>query len=217
MVAQKMEETKNRIILSTAYLPNIQYFTKLLNGKIILEQHENYIKQTYRNRCEILTANGVMPITIPVKRSSGSKIKIKDVRIDHTDNWQRIHWKAITAAYNSSPFFEYYIDDFLPFFEKKEEFLFDFNYKLLQTLIELTGIKTDIILSYNFIPVETHIHDFRACITPKKQPEDIYFKPKPYYQVFSNKIDFMPNLSIIDLLFNEGNNTYSILRESLIL
>jgi hypothetical protein len=208
-----METKKNhRIILSTAYLPNVQYFSKLLQGKIIIEQHENYLKQTYRNRCEILTANGIMSLTIPVKRC-GTKIKIRDTEIDYTDNWQRLHWRTINTAYRSSPFFMYYTDDFLPFYEMKEKFLFDFNCKMLDKLIELIGLKTEITLSDSYLHNCSSM-DYRSMITPKNRPEDPEFSPASYCQVFSAKFGFQPNLSILDLLCNEGNNSYSIIKSS---
>ncbi|MDR0726291.1 MAG: WbqC family protein [Prevotellaceae bacterium] len=210
-----METKKNcQIILSTAYLPNVQYFSKLLCEDIIIEQHENYPKQTFRNRCEILSANGIISLTIPIKHSA-NKIKIRDVEIDYTDNWQRLHWRTINTAYRSSPFFVYYADDFLPFYEKKEKFLFDFNCKMLDKLIELIGIKTQITLSSNYLHNEgTGTIDCRNTITPKNKPEDPEFFPSPYYQVFSGKFGFQPNLSILDLLCNEGNNSYSIIENS---
>jgi hypothetical protein len=208
-----METEKNRkIILSTAYLPNVQYFSKLLCGDIVVEQHENYLKQTFRNRCEILTANGIMSLTIPIKHSA-AKIKIREVEIDYTDNWQRLHWRTINTAYRSSPFFVYYADDFLPFYEKKEKFLFDFNCKMLDKLIELAGLKTKITLSHSYLHEYGDI-DCRNLIVPKNKPEDPKFSPVPYYQVFSGKFGFQPNLSILDLLCNEGNNSYSIIENS---
>ncbi|MDR0384938.1 MAG: WbqC family protein [Prevotellaceae bacterium] len=208
-----METKENRgITVSTAYLPNVQYFSKLLHGNVVIEQHENYLKQTYRNRCEILTANGVIPLTIPIRRDR-TKIKIRDVRIDYSNDWQRLHWKTINTAYRSSPFFMYYTNDLLPFYRTKEEFLFDFNCKMLDKLIELTGVKTNISFS------ECYSHncerDYRSLITPKNKPCDPEFSPVPYYQVFGIKFGFQPNLSILDLLCNEGNNSYSIIRDSI--
>ncbi|MDR1886644.1 MAG: WbqC family protein [Prevotellaceae bacterium] len=193
-------------------MPNLQYFSKLLQGEVIIEQYENYVKQTFRNRCEILTANGIIPLTVPVKRNA-SKIKIRDVKIDYTDDWQKIHWRTINTAYRSSPFFVYYVNDFLPFFEKREEFLFDFNCKMLDTLTELTGLKTEISLSSGYL--HDYDADCRSLITPKKnKSDDPDFSPVPYYQVFGNKFGFQPNLSILDLLCNEGNNSYSVIKQS---
>jgi hypothetical protein len=151
-----------------------------------------------------------MSLTVPVKHSA-ARIKIRDVEIDYTGNWQRLHWQTINTAYRSSPFFVYYADDFLPFYEKKEKFLFDLNCKMLDKLIELVGLKTEITFSDNYLREGDNI-DCRNLITPKNKPEDLEFYPAPYYQVFSRKFGFQPNLSILDLLCNEGNNSYSIIK-----
>jgi hypothetical protein len=209
-----MEKKKNNgIALSTAYLPNLQYFSKFLHGRVTLEQHENYHKQTFRNRCEILSANGIMPLTIPVEHSA-PKIPVRDVRIDYSTNWQKIHWKTLIAAYRSSAFFEYYIDDFIPFYEKHEIFLFDFNIKLIYKLLELTGLKAETVLSDSYI--DEYELDYRTSISPKKKQPDSSFVPTPYYQVFEKKFGFCSNLSVIDLLCNEGNNSCDILKRSII-
>jgi hypothetical protein len=209
-----METTKNhRIILSTAYLPNVQYFSKLLHGNIVIEQHENYLKQTFRNRCEILAANGIMSLTVPVKHIA-PKIPVRDVEIDYSCNWQRLHWRTIHSAYRSSPFFVYYVDDFLPFYENKEKFLFDLNCKMLDRLIELVGLKTKITLSDSYLHDESDVTDYRSLITPKNKPDDPEFSPVSYCQVFNAKFGFQPNLSILDLLCNEGNNSYTVIKNS---
>jgi hypothetical protein len=214
VVAPAMETQKNhKVILSTAYLPNVQYFSKLLHGDVIIEQHENYLKQTFRNRCEILTANGTMPLTVPVKRRA-AKIAIRDAEIDYVDDWQRLHWRTINTAYRSSPFFVYYVDDFLPFYERKEKFLFDFNCKMLDKLIELAGLKTEITLSGSYLHGDGNMADYRSLIVPKNKPDDPGFSPVPYYQVFNAKFGFQPNLSILDLLCNEGNNSYTVIKNS---
>ncbi|MDR2027557.1 MAG: WbqC family protein [Prevotellaceae bacterium] len=207
-----METQKNHnVILSTAYLPNVQYFSKLLLGEVVIEQHENYPKQTYRNRCEILTANGTVSLTVPVKHS-GTKIKIRDVRIDYSGDWQRLHWKTINTAYRSSPFFVYYADDLMPFYSNREKFLFDYNCKMLDKLIGLTGLKTEIIFSDSYL--QNCDMDYRNSITPRNRPQDARFSPVPYCQVFSNKFGFRSNLSILDLLCNEGNNSYAVIKDS---
>ena len=206
------------VYLSIAYLPPINYFTKLLAAnKVYIEQHENYLKQSYRTRCDIYAANGAMQLNIPIERVKGNKMPIKEVKIDYSQNWQHIHWQSIISAYQSSAFFEYYIDDLLPFYTKKELFLFDFNIKLLDKMLELTGIKADIYFTEEYLHKPDYTeYDYRLSISPKPrlQQPDPYFKTIKYYQVFGNKHSFMPNLSIIDLLCNEGNNTVSILQES---
>ncbi|MDR1055350.1 MAG: WbqC family protein [Prevotellaceae bacterium] len=207
------------VYLSAAYLPNIQYFTKLLAArKVYIEQHENYVKQSYRTRCDIYSANGVMQLNIPVERQRGEKIPIKDVRIDYKRNWQHVHWQSIVSAYRSSPFFEYYTGDLQPFYKREETFLFDFNVKLMEKMLELAGIKANISFTGEYIRQPAYPEfDYRLSISPKPrlQRTDSYFKMVDYYQIFRGKYGFMSNLSILDLLCNEGNNTVSILRDSL--
>ena len=132
-------------ILSTAYWPPVQYFAHIAAaGTVLLEQHENYQKQSYRNRCMIYAANGPTPLIIPVVKLPGGKMPVRDVRIDYATPWQRVHWKAIVSAYRSSAFFAYYEDDLRPFYEKEERFLFDFNEKILRLALELAGLNTTI-------------------------------------------------------------------------
>src|SRR5690554_6691552 len=100
--------------LTSAYLAPIQYYSKLANFPVVLEVNDNYLKQTYRNRCNILTTNGIKTISIPIEKSGKLKTSMKEVKISYTENWQKLHWKTITSAYNSSPFFEYYLDDLAP-------------------------------------------------------------------------------------------------------
>lgn len=204
----KMQNDK--FILSTAYLAPIEYYVVLANSeRILLEQHEYYQKQSYRNRCRIATANGIMDLSIPV--DSAGKTPIRDLRISDHNNWQTHHWRSIETAYNSSPFFEYYADDFRPFFEKKWLFLWDFNLALFNKTLELLDIETKIELTEQYKP-ETcdNFLDLRAAIHPKKE---ISLLLKPYYQVFETKFGFMPNMSIIDLLFNMANEAQLILKE----
>lgn len=197
-------------LISTAYFPPIQYFHEIANSDVILlERHENYIKQSYRNRCKILSANGVQTLSIPIKKKSGQKTKILDTRIDYSENWQSVHFKAIATAYQKSPFYEFYIDAFMKFFKNKYKFLFDFNRQIIETLI--SEIELDKKINFtdkyeNLCPDKT---DLRNIIHPKSKKND--FSCKKYQQVFNNKFNFVDNLSIIDLLFNEGTNTYSFL------
>jgi hypothetical protein len=201
---------RDNFLLSTAYLAPIEYYVVLANSeRILLEQHEYYQKQSYRNRCRIATANGIMDLSIPV--DSAGKTPIRDLRISDHNNWQTHHWRSIETAYNSSPFFEYYADDFRPFFEKKWLFLWDFNLALFNKTLELLDIETKIELTEQYKP-ETcdNFLDLRAAIHPKKE---ISLLLKPYYQVFETKFGFMPNMSIIDLLFNMANEAQLILKK----
>ncbi|MCL2098616.1 MAG: WbqC family protein [Bacteroidales bacterium] len=203
-------------LLPTAYWPPVQYYTKIVGQQAIyLEQHEHYQKQTYRNRCVIYAANGPTALVIPIIRMQGRKMPIRDVRIDYSTPWQRVHWKAIVSAYRSSAFFEYYEDDFRSFYEREETFLFDLNEKILHLTLELTGLHTKVGYTAEFIPSDGDMPDWRTLISPKVDfTADTKFKPQSYYQVFAPKHGFAANLSILDLLCNEGNNSLSVLQAS---
>ena len=201
-------------LLSSAYFAPIQWYQKLNRYDVcLIEQHDHFVKQTYRNRCVIATANGVQTLSIPVEKFDDVKCEMKDVRISDHDNWRHQHWDALLSAYGESPFFEYYQDDIRPFYEKKWKFLFDFNMEITHTLCELLDIQSDIRPTEEFLPMdktgETVLPyaDFREVIRPKRPLADADFVPKPYYQVYEQKIGFQPNLSILDLLFNMGNES----------
>ncbi len=205
-------------LLSTAYLAPVQYYTKFLVYKqIFIEAEENYQKQSYRNRCNILSANGILPLTIPVSKDM-PKVKTRDIRIDNALEWQKNHWTSIESAYSSSPFFEFYMDEFSVFYTKKFRFLLEFNLKLQDYILDQLEIKPNIFLTKKFIENGTPDYDdYRDSIHPKKrqQRKDKTFKPEFYYQVFQEKYGFISNLSIIDLLFNEGPNAENILKKSI--
>ncbi|HOP05314.1 MAG TPA: WbqC family protein [Tenuifilaceae bacterium] len=200
------------VILSTAYLPPVQYFSKMLKYKTIhIEKFETYSRQTYRNRCEIYTANGKLPLVIPVVRPNGNRTKTTDVRIDYSVKWQREHWRALESAYKNSAYYEFIVDEFAPFYQQQNiELLHEFNERLLHTVLEILGLPIDIQPTDKFIkeyPADTA--DFRYTIHPKLQhaSEDEEFNPKPYFQVFSDRGGFIPNLSIFDLLCNCGKES----------
>lgn len=195
-------------------MPSIRYFSKMLHGSVLLDGHEHYVKQTYRNRCEILSANGVMTLTVPVVHC-GAKTDIRDVRIDYSRSWQSVHRRAIAAAYGSSPFFEYYADYLAPFFNRKETFLFDLNLRLIELFLELVGMKVEIRFSDEYVR-DYGDEDFRSLIRPKSPPPDRGFACAPYRQVFDGRFGFRPDLSILDLLCNEGNNSFSVIEQCII-
>ena len=189
--------------MSTAYLAPVQYYSKLTAFEIIfLESSENYPKQTYRNRCHIASANGMQVLTVPVEKPTKLKTLTRDIRISNHGNWRHIHWNALISAYNLSPFFKYYADDFRPFYEKKIDFLVDFNEALQTMICGLLDIHTTIIHTSIYTPFVEN--DFRSAISPQHPLPDIHFTPHPYYQVFHEKYSFIFNLSIVDLLFNMG-------------
>lgn len=207
------------ILLSTAYFAPIQYFSKLASfPEIYIEQYENFSKQTYRNRTIILGANGPISLIVPVVKGREQKIKIKDLQIAYDEDWQRNHWRTIFSAYNSSPFFEYYADEIKSFFQKKYDFLFDFNLKITEKLIEILDLNTEIKLTGDFENIPESCLNFRERISPKthRTIEDQSFQPQQYTQVFSEKFGFVPGLSVLDLLFNEGPAAHSVLTDSFV-
>jgi hypothetical protein len=201
------------VLLPTAYLPPIQWFVYLFaTKKVFIEQYETYPKQTYRNRCEIATANGRLALTIPVIKVNGNHTKTKDIEISDHQNWQVLHWRALTAAYANSPYFMYYQDEFEPLFVHKFQNLMDFNFALLENVMKLISIEKEVELTntYEFNP--PGVLDLRGEISPK-----ITFDKFPlpeYYQVFKEKNRFIPGLSIIDLLFNMGPESAGLLKST---
>lgn len=189
------------VLLSSAYLGPVSYYRAVASADhVCVEQYDHYHKQTYRNRCKILTGNGVMDLSVPVV-NAGGKMCVKDLRVAYVENWQQVHWRAIASAYNSSPFFEYYRDDFEPFFTRKTEFLIDLNMDLMRVVMDLIGLKTEVSLSDDYLEGTSSIHDLREAFSPKSPTSSPL---KPYYQVFDQKFGFVPDMSVLDLLFNMG-------------
>lgn len=205
--------------LSSAYLAPIAYYATILHhNDVLIEQHENYVKQSYRNRCIILSANGSLVLSIPIESNGGKKCPIRDIRIAEHGNWRHLHWNAIVSAYNSTPFFEYYENDFRPFYEKKYKYLFDFNEGLRHLILDLLGIENRINYTTEYTTiVGSDSIDFRETISPKKdwKVQLPNFSAIPYYQVFQDRFGFTENLSIIDLLFNMGNESLLVLDKSI--
>ncbi len=275
-------------LLTSCYLPPVEWFTKLYGyERVWVEQYDNYEKQTYRNRCIIDSPNGPLPLFLPVEKTTEGKCLMKDIRISDHNHWRTIHWHALESSYLTSPFFEYYQDDFRPFYERKWSFLIDFNEALVEKCCELIDLQPNIqrTPSYqvdsqrpdvgilgeangqcsmfngqwsmdngqwsmvkNAIAQEQsqaclgsaeHEHfrrsqwsmdngqwsmvngqcsmDFRPSIHPKHDySADKEFVATPYYQVFLHKHGFLPNLSIVDLIFNMGPESLLVLRDSFV-
>ena len=214
-------------LLSTAYFPPIEYFAAMANSRRVeIESGEMYQKQSYRTRCHINGANGLLVLTVPVLRSaikdegSSHKIPTANLKIDYSKPWILQHKRAFEAAYMSSPFFEYYMDEIYEILDSGEESLLKMNTALTVKIAQLIGIETPVSLSDgNFIIPGSeelkarNIADFRDSIHPKKEPvllKELELE-KPYWQVFTNKQGFVPNLTILDLLCNEGPNAISYL------
>lgn len=207
------------MLLSSAYLPPVWYFSKLVScdgREVRIEQYDHYLKQTYRNRCNIVGSLGVQSLTIPVEKGDDAKTLMRDVRVSEHGNWRHLHWNALSSAYSGTPFFLYFEDDFRKFYEHPVRFLFDFNLQLTELLCRLAGIQPLLKPTDSFQPVGTPEEgDFREVIHPKRDYNlDASFRPVPYYQVFGKKHGFVPNLSMVDLLFNMGPESILVLHES---
>ena len=194
-----------KALLSTTYFGPVQWYQKLYRHKEVqIEQWESFLKQTYRNRCLIATTQGIQALTVPVER--GTSQQIRDIRISDHGNWRHLHWNALMSAYGESPFFEYYQDDIRLFFEGRWVYLFDFNEAIREKMCELLDIQPKVTFSSTYhYPADISLtSDYREAINPKHPQPDPDFEPKPYYQVYQQKHGFLPNLSILDLLFNMG-------------
>ena len=235
-------------LLSTTYFGPVQWYQKLNRHRCIIEQHDNFVKQTYRNRCVIASANGPQTLTVPIERYDGMKCAMRDIRISDHGNWRHLHWQALVSAYGETPFFEYYADDIRPFFEEHRwKYLLDFNLDITHTLCSLLDVHPDLTLSDHYIDADETICgggglngaveslggtaesfeeavkgldgaaeslgsssacslfvDYRDAIRPKHPLPDAEFEARPYYQVRAQRHGFLPNLSVLDLLFNEG-------------
>lgn len=204
------------VCLSTAYFGPVQYFSHLVNSeKVFIEVHENYQRQSWRNRCMILGANEVISLNVPVVDGHSPGHPIRDTRISYHTPWQKTHQKSVESAYMHSPYYEYYIDDILPVWNKKHEFLLDLNLLILDKLYQALSIETGWEKTQEYLPEQPcGTIDLRNSIHPKSKTGDPLFQPLPYYQVFSDRFGFVPNLSILDLLFCAGPAAMDNLRGS---
>jgi hypothetical protein len=210
------EQEKSKVLIDLQYLPCTRFFSTLLQfDEIVLESHEHYVKQSYRNRCYILGANKVEMLIVPVI-AGNKKILVKDIQIDYQQKWHEIHWRTIKAAYGKSPFFEFFGDAFQQTLQKKPQFLWDLNYELLTICLKLLQINKTISLTENYEKEpKSSVFNARGLINPKKDHESsIIYQPVAYQQNFGN--EFVPNLSMIDLLFCRGNQSLGILKKSFI-
>jgi hypothetical protein len=199
------------VLMELHYLPCLEYFTSLLNAElVILEYQENYPKQTMRNRCYVKTANKTDLLTVPVLK--GAELA-RDVRIDYGQEWRKRHWGCFQSAYGKSPFFEYYAPELKSVYNKQPTFLFDLNFDLLTVCLRFLGLRKNIAanMAYSAVMSEAQ-EDKRSKISGLTDSEGLFYKSVPYYQTFGN--DFVSNLSIVDLLFNQGPESRKILIQS---
>src|SRR5436190_6963021 len=205
------------VVTSSCYFPPIVFFNEFARAKnILVDAHEYFVKQTLRNRTYICSANGKVPLIIPVKHTGGKLTAVKDIMISYDTNWQKNHWRSIASAYRNSAWFEFMEDDLAPFFFTKEKFLCDLNEKILHSLLQLCDRNAIITHTPNYIETYTGLtNDIRHLSDVKRFNEYYAVKKFPVYQqVFSQKLGFTGGLSILDLLFNEGKRVSEYLSAS---
>ena len=200
----------NTALLYLTYLPNINWLRAFTSyDEIVVEREENFIKSTPRNRCEIAGANGRQTLSIPIIGGRDHHQLYKDVRISYQNDWQRSHWPSIRSAYGSAPYFEHYADKFLPLYERQFDLLFEYNTEFLNAILPLLRIDKKIKFTTSYEGQVADMVDLRKDGIPVRNDNDsigndIAINTKRYYQVFEQRNGFIPNLSIIDLLMNEG-------------
>ena len=202
-------------ILPTACFPNAAYLFYIENSeKIFIELHETYPKQTWRNRYSIMTSNGVLDLSIPVKKPEGNNTKTKDIIIDHTQKWQHNHWRAIESGYKKSPFYFYYEELIAQFFRSKHaETLVEWNSSILSSITEEFGLNKNFSFTDSFRHSHNDANDMRYKISPKAKENEEYLIFSGYTQVFMEKHPFVQNLSVIDLIFNIGPDIKMYIRK----
>jgi WbqC-like protein family len=203
-----------KILLSTAYLPPAEYFSLISNAEeVLIEKEENYHKQSYRNRCYILSVHGPQLLSVPVYSGSQHKTPLKDIRIDYSKRWQQVHLGAMNAAYSSSPYFQFYFESFEKIISGRTDFLLDLNMKLTDLVLGMLKIEKEINYTSEFQPIAVLENDFRYMISPKIASG---FRTGRYLQVFGNGTGFDNRLSIIDLIFNLGPDAPYYLKQDFV-
>ncbi|MGY8918921.1 MAG: WbqC family protein [Flavobacteriales bacterium] len=197
------------ILVHPNYFPNIHQFTKIIKASnILFEVSDNYQKQTFRNRTYIYGANGKLGLFIPVIHTHNNRELFRDIKISYDSDWMALHLKSLQSAYRSSPYFEYFEDDFIALYSKKEKFLVDFNIKCLQLILECLDININHSFTKKYTKNSLDTIDLRDFSIARKENN---IELKKYIQVFGSKHGFISNLSILDLLFNEGNNSLNLI------
>lgn len=203
------------IMTEVQYLPPIEYFSKVMKfPKIMIERYEHFVKSSYRNRCYLAGPNGALRLTVPLKKGKNQHTVIKDVQIAYDFHWQKIHWQSLCSVYRTSPYFEYYEDRFAPFYKKQTKYLFDFNWELMQMIFKILELEKEIKFTDKYEKdYPQDVLDFRSCIHPKSEKaiKDNGFNSPIYNQVFQDKVGFLSNMSIVDLIFCEGTSASEIL------
>ena len=187
------------VILPSAYLPSVEYIARLLREECVIDLGENYVKRSQRNRGQILSANGVMSLTVNVENANRPRQPMRDVKIDYSKRWQHQHWVSILSAYKSSPYFDHYASELEPFYRREWRYLVDYNMEYTATLLRLLGAGRELPTSESYVVASEADLDLRP-----KNSEGSVFATQPYFQVFSDRMPFAENLSALDLLLCEG-------------
>jgi len=203
------------ILIHPTYFPSVAHYVQFAKAEhIVFEMEDNFQKQTYRNRTYIYGANGKLMFNVPVRHTKAVKNqKYKEIKIANETPWQRLHWKSLESAYRTSPYFEYYEDELRSLFEKRYTFLMDLNLDTIQCVNECLQLEVETSKTIEYHSIVTDIQDCRKMAVVKKEPD---YGFKKYIQVFDDKYGFIPNLSILDLLFNEGTNAITYLEQQTI-
>jgi hypothetical protein len=199
-----------KILISTAYLPSIDYMRVISHAdEVLIEKKENYIKQTYRNRCYIVSSHGAQLLSVPIYEGSRHKVPVTEARIDYSKRWQQVHLRAMISSYKSSPYFDFYFDEVEKIVSENFEFLFDLNNALFNCVLNMLRMKKTILYTEHFEPIvdKYESSDYRYRILPGQS----IFSSKQYSQVFYPETGFVPGLSIVDLIFNLGPEAVSYL------
>ena len=198
------------VLLHPTYFPNVAHFVSIIQAdKLLFEIHDNYQKQTYRNRAYVNGANGKLALNVPINHTHKNRQLYKDVRIANDAPWQKQHWKSLQSAYKTSPFFEFYEDALAPLFFKKHKFILDLNFECFEVIFECLQFDFNYKTTLAYEDEPNNCLDYRFLVNARKGKE---YQFKPYTQVFSTKHGYLNNLSILDLLFNEGTNSINYLQ-----
>jgi len=197
-------------LLHPTYFASISHWIAIVNAdELTFEVNDTYQKQTYRNRTTIYSANGKLSLTVPVVFSQKNRQLFRDIKIHNDHKWQALHWKSLLSAYRTSPFFEFYEDELAPLFHSKQGYLMDYNFKCFKTLLECMQLDLEFGKTEAYEKKLENVQDLRYLTNARKEEA---FNFSEYTQVFSNKHGFISNLSILDLLFNEGPNVLNYLK-----
>lgn len=201
-------------ILPLSYLGNIQYFSKLCFDDCVIDVCENYVKQSFRTRADILSANGPISLSVQVAKPAGPRCPVREMRLDYSKRWQHQHWVSLVSAYKSSPYFDYYEEALAPFYRRRYEFLLDYDVELTRTLLRLLGSDAELRFTESYALPEPGDRDWRTALSPKQRNRkpDSGFAARPYCQVFGDKFGFVENLSVVDLIFCEGPDSLQHLK-----